>query len=238
MTNGGLEVAFNSKAQLASAGTNEAKAGLARAAGERAEKRSQEATARSKDKALEALDRDLDPNKGRSGVFGDYQKQVFQADRLLALTAGGYNLDNRQINEFVIGLNKLLSGSSAPAQKQVEHLVPKTVWSDAAKLKEYITNNPQGVSAQEFVQRMEETIKRERDIAAKGIRDTQIQRLPRHKDTIEKYPEAKARVEAAGLDLTNFDENLRPKKTAAPVAAPKATHRFNPETGKIEAIGG
>lgn len=241
MTNPGLEVAFNTKAQLASANTNEAKAGLAQAAGERAAARGKESSERHGAKLIADLKKDLDPNAARAGVFGKYQEQVFQADRLLQLTASGYNLDNRQINEFAIGLNKLLSGSSAPAQKQVEHLIPRTYWSDAARLKEYILNNPQGIRADEFVRRMEDTIKRERNVAADNIRKTQIQRLPAHKTAFQSHPdEAKAVLQAFGIDPEGLDDNLRPKEAKTPGTSPgqpKATHRFNPATGQIEAIG-
>ena len=80
-----------------------------------------------------------------------------------------------------------------------------------------------------------------RDEVAEGkIRDAQVKRLPAHVSLFREHPEeARNVLRGYDIDPDSLDENLQLKKAPASSSAapqPKATHRFNPDTGKIEAL--
>lgn len=128
---------------------------------------------------LVKLSEALDPSKQRQGAFG-VSKQVFDRAERLESLAGAFpdgNLDSRQIEELAIGLNAMLSGSNTGAQEQVKSLVPKTIWGNAQKTTEWLTNEPRGVQQQAFVKRMLSSISREKETATSQIKRTQLSRL-------------------------------------------------------------
>ena len=140
---------------------------------------------------LTKMGESLDPSKSSRNPLG-ISKQVYdRAERLetLASAFSDGNLDSRQIEELAIGLNAMLSGSNTGAQHQVESLVPRTVWGNAQKLKEFLTNAPQGTGQQEFVKRMLGSIGREKSTAADQIKRTQFQRLSQFGDLEEEVPD-------------------------------------------------
>lgn len=166
------------------------------------------------EKLATALKQDLDPNAARGGNFAMNQKRVDQADRLMGLikdSSGNIsNLDSRQTEELAIGLNSMLSGSGQGSANQVAALVPSTVRGDANKLKEWLTNEPTGSDQQAFVQRMADTVQRERDIAANQVKNVQLARLAAHSGLQQKAPDLYANViHGYGIDdndLTNFQK--------------------------------
>lgn len=158
---------------------------------------------------LKLLTNDLDPSRYRSGAFG-ISKQVYdRGERLKALAdqsnmqAGG--ADKRQMEEFAIGLNAMLSGSNTGAQQQVAALVPHTWWGGAQGIKEYLSNNPTGLDQQKFVGRMMETIDREMTVAKQQMDRTRYQRLAQYKDVLEKHkPEFEDTLQGAGMDPEEY----------------------------------
>jgi hypothetical protein len=158
-------------------------------------------------KRLTALGDALDPSKARAGAFG-VSKQVFdRAERLKTLASAfpDGNLDSRQIEELAIGLNAMLSGANAGAQRQVEALVPSSIVGNGQKLAEWLTNEPHGTNQVAFVQRMLGSIDREQSTAADQIKRTQMQRVARYADLERSSPDAFYNVlESAGLDPQEY----------------------------------
>jgi len=150
-------------------------------------------TQRLEDQEAKAMQDDLDPNKGRGSNLALNQRRLDQADRLKALVTEGNgdvrNLDRRQMEELAIGLDSMLSGGGHGAESQVKALVPSTAWGDGAKLKEWLSNDPQGTNQVAFVRRMLETVDRERSVAAYQIKSAQIKRLGAHSGLKERNPE-------------------------------------------------
>lgn len=161
------------------------------------------------EKKISALKDDLDPNKARGGNMSFNQKKVDQAERLEGLihdsNGNVSNLDSRQIEELAIGLNSMLSNSSSSAVSQVEALVPKTIMGNAQKLKEWLTNDPQGVNQIAFVKRMAETVEREKQIAGDQVKRAQVQRLSAYQHLAKSNPEAYNQIlNAYGIDPSDI----------------------------------
>lgn len=158
-------------------------------------------------KRLTAFGDALDPSKARTGAFG-VSKGIFDRAEKLQTMATAYkdgNYDSRQIEELAIGLNAMLSGSNVGAASQVAALVPKSIVGNAAKLQEWLTNEPQGANQQAFVQRMMGTVEREKATAAEQIRRTQLQRIQRYADLEKHAPDEFYNVmQSAGVDPEDY----------------------------------
>lgn len=175
-------------------------------------------------KMASALKSDLDPNAGRAGNLGFNQKKVDAADRLMSLVNQGKqqpgSLDKRQMEELAIGLNSMLSNSSTGAASQVEALVPHTWLGKAQDLKEFLTNDPQGRDQQAFVNRIADTIQRERDVASEQVKAAQVARLPAHGKLKEKDEDTyNSLLQSYGIDPANIKDGkyVSPPKGKAPV---------------------
>jgi hypothetical protein len=141
-------------------------------------------------KRLTALGDALDESKGRNGALG-VSKTVFdRAERLetLANAAKG-NPDKRQMEEFAIGINAMLSGSNTGSQEQVKALLPSSLKGDVSKVREWLTNSPTGTDQQEFVKRMSDTIAREKATAAEQIKRTKFSRVAQFHDASNLDPD-------------------------------------------------
>lgn len=159
-------------------------------------------------KRITAFGDALDPSKARAGSFGDSQKVVNRAERLqtLANAIPSGNLDSRQMEEIAIGLNAMLSGSNTGASEQVKSLVPKTAIGDASKLKEWLFNDPTGTNQQAFIQRMMESVAREKATAEAQIKREQLRRTPRYADLEKSSPDAfYNQLEAYGITKEEYD---------------------------------
>lgn len=149
----------------------------------------------------------LDPSKQRQGAFG-VSKQVFdRAERLesLANAFPGGNLRSSEIEELAIGLNSMLSGSNTGAQEQVKALVPKTIWGDGQKLREWLTNEPTGTGQQEFVKRMMGSVAREKETASKQIKRTQLSRISPYAKLEDEDPDTfHATLQSQGIEPEEY----------------------------------
>lgn len=147
-------------------------------------------TEKENEKRIEALKNDLDPNKARGGNLAANQKQYDKSSHLLGLI-GAYNdknLDSRETEELAIGLQSLLSQGN-PAAEQVKALVPQSAVGDIKKFKEWLLNEPEGKDQQAFIERMEHSIQRQRDIYSDQIKGAQIARLSGHQKLKESDPQ-------------------------------------------------
>lgn len=194
----------------------------------------------------------LDPSKQRQGSFG-VSKQVFdRAERLESLASAlpDGNLDRRQIEELAIGLNSMLSGANTGAQEQVKALVPQSIWGNAQKLTEFLTNNPTGTQQQAFVQRMLGSIAREKQTANSQMNRTRFSRIASYADLEKKNPDMFNEVlQSNGVDPLEYKAWKKGGfKAINAVTAPGEdggnkpktviqnghTYNLNPLTGKYE----
>lgn len=157
-------------------------------------------------KQLAAFGDALDPSKGRAGAFG-VSKNVFdQSERLQSMAnAAMGNPNPQQMEELAIGVNKMLSGSSSPAQQQVAALVPRSFIGDANKLRQWLSNEPTGTGQQAFVKNLLDTVSREKATAADQIKRTQFQRSIRFQKLEKQSPDEFYNVlQAQGIEPEEY----------------------------------
>lgn len=138
---------------------------------------------------LVKMSQDLDPSRASSRTgLGVALQKVTNAQALKALASGqGSNLPSAQVEELAIGLNRLVSGSSAGVT-QVRNLVPESARGDAQKLKSWLFNEPYGTEQQKFVEKIMETVDREARLANNQIQDYQRGKLPAWKAKLGHLP--------------------------------------------------
>jgi hypothetical protein len=134
----------------------------------------------------------LDPTQARSGEFAKLYANLTQGERLKALTskgAQGLNLNPQEMEEFALGLGRLISGAGASSRAQIEALVPKSLRGKTSEIMQWVTNNPTGTEQQAFVQRMLGTVEREQGIAKDQLQKTIIKRSKAFEDVKKSNPE-------------------------------------------------
>lgn len=141
-------------------------------------------------KTLKDMGDDLDPAKSVRNALGVGKLGLARGQRIEGLVNQykDLNLDQREIKELAIGMNSLLQGSNMSAQQQVSSLVPKSIWGDANKLAEWLTNNPKGTQQQAFVQRMVNDVRREVQVSNNQIYDMLLKKVPKYNTLREKFP--------------------------------------------------
>lgn len=129
---------------------------------------------------LDALDASIDPNKWRGGEFGKLAGMVNSADR--ATTVGNQfadrgNMDSRMVADMSQAVASMVGGGGHAAEATIHRYIPDTSGNLVAKISEWFTNHPVGTDQAEFVNRMMDTSKRERDLASDKIHDVQLSRI-------------------------------------------------------------
>jgi len=152
---------------------------------------------------------------GRSGQAGQVQGTINSAERAEQLIDQGKNqkggLDARQIEELAQSAAKMLGGG-ATASARVDALVPHTFLGRAQSLKEWASNSPQGAEQQAFVDRIAETVAREKALAQQQQKQYQIEGLPSHTPFKKRNPELyNAILQSKGIDDSLIDQKGRYK---------------------------
>lgn len=161
----------------------------------------------------------------RSGAAGLVQAKINNAEAAQALIDQGKGqeggLDSRQYEELAESVSKLVGGNNQ-ASARIEALVPKTLMGRAQTLKEYLLNTPEGQDKQEFVQRLEETVAREKALAQQQKSAFQVEGLPSHARLKKNNPKQYAAIlKAAGVvDPNNDDSSTAPTSGGATPGAP------------------
>lgn len=161
------------------------------------------------DKALIPLRNDIDASLGRNGAFGKDKALSNSADKVVRLINSGpngtpnYNLTTKQIPELIQSVAAMVSSGTAPAQSQIEHMLPHTLKGTLAEKLEWLTGHPEEANTPEFVKQALETALRESQGANERIRGVQLNRLPFHQGGFKSNPkEFKAAAAQYLPDLT------------------------------------
>ena len=215
---------LESRAEIAK-GNQDVRRALAEAALERQKeasaKRAADAESKQDSKDIAALNEHLSKGwAGRSGQTGKVQEKINNAEYAKGLIEQGRHqeggLDSRQVEELAQSTARMLGGG-AQASSRVEALVPKTFFGKAQSFKEWISNKPTGQQMQAFVDRMEETIDREKSIAENQKRTFQVEGLPRFSRLKKSNPDAYYNaLKSRGLDDSMVDENGKLKQADQP----------------------
>lgn len=130
----------------------------------------------------------VDDYQGSRGPMADQVKRLNSANAIdvMIRDKNGVleNLTQTQLQELVIGVNKMLGGSEAHGA--IEALVPKNINMNATAIKDWITSEPHGVNQQKFVDLMAHTLDREKLQAENTIKAAQIKKLKSQYSDLEK----------------------------------------------------
>lgn len=195
-----------------------------------------------KQKYADSLKKDLDPDAGRTGNFGQVSAKVLASDRLKTLVDSykDGNLPPQQMEELALGLSNMLAGSGGASRSQVEALVPHTWTGQKANVQQWLLNEPTGADQQKFVQAMIHTVEREKETANNQLNTIREQRLSAHKQYAKMDPEGfRSQLQSYGLNPDDYDQNLlRKNKTAQPAQSmnKSATVQMMGPDGNIRAI--
>lgn len=177
-------------------------------------------------KDAESLDKHLSLGwTARSGQAGVVQGKLVSAEAAQQLIDQGKTqqggLDSRQIEELAQSTGKLLGGG-ATASARIDALVPHTLMGKAQTLQEYLSNNPTGANQQAFVDRMAETVAREKALANNQKLQFQIEGLPSHARLKNSNPTLyNSILQSKGIDPSVIDANGRYKPPPAAEAHPQ-----------------
>jgi hypothetical protein len=124
-------------------------------------------------------------------AFGKAANVHRSAEAIETLVAGIPNpndIDSRQIAELARSLDSMLAQGAATVSGSA-HLIPSTASKDLAHIQEYLMGIPKGTQQGEFVKRMTETVKREKELARKQIAATGKKITAGYSDLQKRDPE-------------------------------------------------
>lgn len=204
------------------------------------------------DKMAGDLKKDLDPDVGRAGNFGDISKRYLSGQRLKALAtdANGNinNLTSAQQEELAIGAAQML-GNGSMSDSMIKNLVPSSAQGDMKKVISWVANNPQGTDQQKFTQVLLNSIDREENLAKQQMQQIQGKRLSAHSQLKKLDPDTyNSIISEYGLNANGkpITQSPPPPASTAPSAGkgmlnrPKTvtqngyTYTLNPNTGEYE----
>jgi hypothetical protein len=149
----------------------------------------------------------------RGSLSKDLQKSINSAEALetlLRLPNGSFTKATpEQMHEAYTSLNSLISKGGSQAASQIEALVPETLASKWAKLKQKVLNEPQSADAEAFIENILDTTKREATLARKQLRRQQLQALPNYAHLRKADPvrfESMLRAPGIEIDPATIDE--------------------------------
>lgn len=116
----------------------------------------------------EKLTEEMSSSRSALGKAANISRSADAIEKLATQFEDPNKLDTRHIQEIARNLDAMLS-SGAATVSGANKLVPQTASGDWAHIAEYIGNIPQGAEQGAFVQRMLDTVRRERDLAKSQI---------------------------------------------------------------------
>lgn len=148
----------------------------------------------------------------RGSLAKDLQKSINSAEgieALLKLPNGQLiNATPQQMHEAYTALNNLISKGGSQAASQIDALVPETLASKWANIKQKVLNEPQGADAKAFIENVLDTTHREAALATKQLRRQQLQSIPNyaHLRGADKK-RFDSILKGAGLDPASIDDS-------------------------------
>lgn len=164
------------------------------------------------DDLIRQLKDDLDPNKARGGNLAKSQGMINSSESIEALFSQfpDGNVPKSQTVELATGVAALISRGTPQSQHQIDQLVPSSMRGDAQSIASWVTGKPLGQEQQKFIRLLQDTAKREKEVAEHQVRSAQVQRLSAYSKLKSKDPERYNQVLAGyGIDEKDIDKNGR-----------------------------
>jgi hypothetical protein len=155
--------------------------------------------------------------------FGTATKTVQSVQRAEALAnrfKDPNDLTTNEIGELSRVLDSVLSNGQ-PTVSGMNKLMPTAAVGDANKIASYITGLPRGAQMGAFVKRTLESLKTERELGIKQMKETQGKLLGSFSDLKDKNPDKWNTVlRKQGIDPTILDEDYQPGSESPSISAP------------------
>jgi hypothetical protein len=142
---------------------------------------------------LNQANKNINPNVA-TGALKQQQERLNRIGRAESLVqqmasqkGGG---DTRQVRELATSLASVLTGGNVVAQSQIEELIPQTYKGRALEFFEKLSNNPTGLEQQAFINRLSDTLGREKNTINSQIKVSQNQALPAMQVLKKRNPKA------------------------------------------------
>lgn len=140
------------------------------------------------DQANKMITASVASSRGAFGKSANILRSAEAIETLVKQQPPG-QMDSRQIAEVARSLDAMLSQGSATIAG-TQKLIPRSMSGDAAKISEYISNIPRGAGQAKFIERMVDTIIREKELARTQIKRESRKMLSSYADLAKKNPEA------------------------------------------------
>ena len=178
-------------------------------------------------------------------LLGRTANSMNQADRVQALIDQTKNQPGgaspQQLYELARAQDALISGGSGTVSGTA-HLVPSTALQSYANFQQWLTNSPQGANTQAFTSRIEDTVKRERNVAQQAQQKALNQMAPGFSHLKEKDParyqsimdsvvqQPEASPQASAPDASRSPQSQIPANAVKRQTADGRTAYFDPNT--------
>lgn len=143
------------------------------------------------------------------GKAANIKRSAEAIEQLAAQIPNPNDLDSRQIKEIARSLDAMLSQGAATVSG-TKGLVPSSLSGDINSIFEYVSNIPRGQKQGEFVKRMIETVKREKELAQTQIDKTKGKILGGYADVRKNKPELYQEI----LSRHNIEDTYEEDKEA------------------------
>lgn len=154
------------------------------------------------DKAGKLITAEVASSRSPFGRAGNTYQSAEKIETL-ANSMNPNDLDQRQITEIARNLDGMLSNGQ-PTVSGMNKLLPASARGSASKIAEYIMNLPKGAQQGEFVTRMMDTVRREKDLADTQMRRTQGKLLSSYAD-LKDHPNMQSVLRQNGIPDDIFE---------------------------------
>lgn len=184
---------------------------------------------------------DLDPNRSRSGNYGQIAQKYQSIQRLQTLInayQNGNQLSPTELRELGTGFAGVLAPGT-PALAQIDHLVPKSMaGSETSEKLQYVFNRPFGANMGGFVDRLTHTLTRENALAKSQMDEIVSSKLPAHKPLQLLEPQLYEQIKSSAYNkkvVVPEDKKEAPQNTIPPAPKGKINVRLpDGRTGRIK----
>ncbi len=179
----------------------------------------------------------MNPSLGRSGELGKTQARINAADRVNSLaidpgtgkvidknTGQPRDLTSGEMTELSSAVAAMVSNGGVASQHVIDSMTPHSVVGDVNAKLAYLFNQPRGSGMQEFVRRLAETAKRERDTSTATKQQAQQEIVATYGDLRDAAPDQWKRIlKKHKFDPDKFDDDFEYADTRppAPTLAPR-----------------
>ncbi len=172
--------------------------------------------------AATQMNRDLDAFARGSGLqqIGMTQNRAAKLKALIVDPQTGQLRDQitpQQMYEVTLALQQMVAQGQA-SEREVEALLPKSLWGDAVRIVQYFSGKPMDANQKGWAANILESAGREAGVSQDFLNEQFLKRIPANYSIIKKLhqPTLDAMLKSHGMDPAAFDETGNVRQGASP----------------------